>query len=380
MSGTDPVERLRAQARASDGPETGAARDDRLDGDAVRAEVARRTAGTRPGAETARRRRLRAGAVGVALVAAGVAAVVLLPGLLPPGDAAAPVAAPSASSAVPTPSESPAADEGATPTVVMAAYVADAREAVDAEAAARAYVLREDETYRIKHPGEAWDSTVDRNITLGDGTATRYVSVKDFDTAVGASSVGHEEIKQVDPEGPKGQMTYWWLSPADGIYTRFPLSPEEYVSTDEQFPVDPVQDQIVARLDELRGTLDAVEALARTPGVTVGAPSTWERDGLTATCITLSGGKPEQDVGFGWAIEDTVDWERRVCFDDATELPVLDERSQHYLLEPGAEASQERNTFEYRWLPLDDASRRLVEPDVDGLTEVDEDTYVARTS
>lgn len=385
MSGTDPVDRLRGQARASRPPVIGEARDDRMDDGAVRAEIARRTAGTRPGAETTRRRRLRAGAAGLALVAAGVAAVVVLPGALPPGDGAAPVEAPvaaPASSAVPTASADPQASEAATPTVVMAAYVADAREAVDAEADEGAYVLREDATYRIKHPGEQWDSMADRNITLGDGTATRYVNLKDFDAAVGASGVGQEEVKQVDPDGPEGQMTYWWLSPDDGVYTRFPLAPEEYVSTEESpfGPVDPVQEQIVARLDELRGTLDAVEALSTTPGVTVGAPTSWERDGLTATCLTLSGGKPEQDVGFGWAIEDTVSWERRVCFDDATELPVLDERSQRYRLEPGAKASQEHNTYEYWWLPLDDETRRLVEPDVDDLTEVDQGTYTARTS
>jgi hypothetical protein len=126
--------------------------------------------------------------------------------------------------------------------------------------------------------------------------------------------------------------------------------------------------------------LDVIRKLAESPGVTVGEPEAWVRDGASATCFTVSGTGPSGQLGFGAADPATIDWERRVCFDDATDLPILDEPSQRYQLEDAAEPSVMAETIEYRWLPLDQESRKLLDPPTDGLTEVDYDTYVELNS
>jgi hypothetical protein len=379
----DPIRRLRDE---STGPEGG----DPFDVEAVLAEIHARTAEERPGGLTRRRRTVRlasVGAVGSGLVLAGA---LVLPGLVPgagPGAGDLPVAEPSPTAEVRdgVVGEDQTADSTDATVVTAVAYVERARTAVQ-KVDLTTLVLEVESTFGVQHPGEpALDTSVNRQVTAGDGSAMRWISEKDFGSSVGVETVGDEEVHHVDPAGPEGQMSYWWVSPRAGVYTRFTMPAENW----DDIAEGTGQEQASARIAEIGSTLDEVEALAALPDVVTSDPVEQTVAGRAATCFDLSGpggaaagagaeaGDPSGALGSFW---DATDWTRTTCFDDATDLPLSDTRSQHYYAGDAAEPSLSVDTAEYTWHPKDDASLALLQPSLDGLREVSRDEYVDLTS
>ncbi|QJW35466.1 hypothetical protein [Cellulosimicrobium protaetiae] len=368
----DPIHRLRTESTRPDAD---------VPLDAVLAVIHARTAGERPGVLTRRRRTVRVAAVGGA-GAVVLASALALPGLVPgtgPDVRPAPVAAPSPTAEVRdgVVGEDPD-DEG---TVVAAvAYVERARTAVE-EIDLSTLVLEVGSTFGVQHPGEpALDTSASREFTAGDGSATRWVSEKDFVASVAAGTVGVEEVKHADPAGPEGQMTYWWVSPAAGVYTRFTLPVENW----DDIPSGTIREQLTAQLTELAAQMDAIRALADQPDVVTSGPEARTVGGRPATCFEISGpgsAAPRSETSM-WVGDEpgTVDWTRAACFDDETHLPLSDERTEHYFIDGATETSLAVTTSDYTWHPRDDASLALLAPSVEGLREVSQDEFTRLTS
>ncbi|ARU51107.1 hypothetical protein CBR64_05995 [Cellulosimicrobium cellulans] len=349
--------------------------------DAVLATIHARTAGERPGALSRRRRTVRTAAVGV--VGAGVVAgVLVLPGLVPgsgPDAVPEPVAAPSPTTEVRDGVVGEDLDADGT-VVTAVAYVERARTAVQ-DVDLSTLVLEVGSTFGVQHPGEsALDSSADRTFTAGDGSATRWLSEQDFVASVGTSTVGVEEVKHADPAGPEGQMTYWWVSPAAGVYTQFTLPVENWDDIQE----GTIREQLTAQMTDLAAQMDAIQALADQPDVVTSGPEARTVGGRPATCFELSGpgsAAPESETSMWVGGEPgTVDWTRAACFDDATHLPLSDERTEHYYIDGATETSLAVTTSEYTWHPRDEASLALLEPSVTGLREVSQDEFTRLTS
>ncbi|MFB8229885.1 hypothetical protein [Cellulosimicrobium sp. NPDC055967] len=367
----DPIHRLRTESARPDAD---------VPFDAVLAAVHARTAGERPGALSRRRRTVRVAAVGAVGAGAVLAGALALPGLTPgSGPDAEPVAAPSPTAEVRD--GVVGEDPGTDGTVVAAvAYVERARTAVQ-DVDLSTLVLEVGSTFGVQHPGESeLDTSADRTFTAGDGSATRWVSEQDSAASVAAPMVGVEEVKHADPAGPEGQMTYWWVSPAAGVYTRFTLPVENWDDIQE----GTIREQLTAQMTDLAAQMDAIQALADQPGVVTSGPEARTVGGRAATCFELSGPGSAAPAGEASMWVDgapgTVDWTRAACFDDETHLPLSDERTEHYLLDGATEPSLSVTTSDYTWHPRDDASLALLEPSVAGLREVSQDEFARLTS
>ncbi|WP_435737390.1 hypothetical protein V5D56_01995 [Cellulosimicrobium sp. PMB13] len=386
----DPLERLRAQAGEGD---------DRFDGDAVLDEVRRRTDGVAPG-DVARRRRLVRAASGVAGVGAVVAVALVVPTLVVPGGPSREGAAlalrdgvvrdgvvrdedfPSGPStdgptAGGTDATGGTGAQGAS-VIPAVAYAERARSAVETIDLA-SLVLEVRSTHGVQHPGDAGvDPGTIVEYVAGDGSVSRWISVEEPESWIGTSGEGMEEVHHVDPDGPPGQMTYWWVSAPAGVYTRFTLPPENW----DEIQEGTVPEQLATRLDELRSLTDEIEQIAAQEDVTVGAPTATTVAGRDATCFDLTGQEAPVIDGVpdgAWPGDELVEWTRHACFDDATDLPILDRNDVVYQLPDRTEPSFSSTTTEYAWLPLDDTSRALLQPGIDGLREVDKDTFVELT-
>ncbi|MBD5785042.1 hypothetical protein IF650_02505 [Cellulosimicrobium terreum] len=377
---TDPIVRLRAEHRARPGDPF----DADLDFDAVRAEIHTRTAGERPGGQTRRRRTLLASAVGAVGAGVVVAGALVVPGLLPddgppPAVAGSPTAHPRDGIVGSAPEGDGivgSAPEGDGPVVVSAAsYVQRARTAVD-EVDLTAFVVEHASTFGVQHPGEPeLDTSVTRQLTAGDGSGMRWISEKDFAASSTTATTGDEEVHVVDPAGPEGQMTYTWVSPRAGVWTQFTMPPETWDDIEEGTG----QEQLASWIEELGSSMEEIEELSTHPDVTTSGPVAETVRGQAATCFDLSGtGAPAG--GADPVEQETIDWTRTACFDDATHLPLSDSRSSHYEVAEGSEPSLLVTSDEYTWHALDDASRALLQPDLDGLREVSKDEYDRLTS
>lgn len=224
------------------------------------------------------------------------------------------------------------------------------------------------------------DTSADRTFTAGDGSATRWVSEKDSAASVAAPMVGVEEVKHADPAGPEGQTTYWWVSPAAGVYTRFTLPAENWDDVRE----GTIREQLTAQMADLTAQMEAIRALADQPDVVTSGPEERTVGGRAATCFELSGpgsATPASEAPM-WVdgAPGSVDWTRAACFDDETHLPLSDERTEHYLLDGATQPSLSVTTSDYTWHPRDDASLALLEPSVAGLREVSQDEFARLTS
>jgi len=365
---TDPIHRLRSEA----GPDAGAP------SDAVLAAVHARTAGERPGHVSRRRRVVGVGAVGAVGVGVLAAGALVLPGLGADGapeGGTGPVAAPSPS--VEVRDGVVGVDPDELGTVQAVAYVERARTAVE-EVDLATLVLEVESSFGVQHPGDAaLDTSVTRDITAGDGSATRWVQEEDSASSAGAGLAGVEEVKHADPAGPEGQTTYWWVSPGDGVYTRFTVPAENWDDVQE----GTIRQQLTERIADLAAQMETVRGLADREDVVTSGPEARTVGGRAATCFELAGeGSTGTAGGPEAGMPETVDWTREACFDDETHLPLSDERSERYVLDDASEPSLVVTTARYTWHPRDEASLALLEPSTDGLREVSQDEYTRLTS
>src|SRR5690606_13368033 len=177
--------------------------------DAVLAAVHARTAGERPGHVSRRRRVVGVGAVGAVGVGVLAAGALVLPGLGADGapeGGTGPVAAPSPS--VEVRDGVVGVDPDELGTVQAVSYVDRARTAVE-EVDLATLVLEVESSFGVQHPGDAaLDTSVSRDITAGDGSATRWVQEEDSASSAGAGLAGVEEVNHADPARPEGEPTH----------------------------------------------------------------------------------------------------------------------------------------------------------------------------
>ncbi len=247
----------------------------------------------------------------------------------------------------------------------------------------------------FKHPDEKKvDTAVTREVIAGDGSASRWTDLKEFDGAVGTDSTGDQEVKKAVAGAKDGRMTYWWVSPRKGAYTEFPLS----VGDGDPSVPRQLKDE-VASLGKL---LRTVEQMSQLEGVTTSPVSTATIHGKTAVCLRMKGGAA---TSVGWGVSDgsgsakkaveqyrkaakhdgkkvatdVVDWSSRTCFDPDTERPVLHTYSTHYQLDQFKAPSYSTHTTRYKWLQRKATSEKLVAPDLDGLRKLGYKEYVQLT-
>ena len=352
---SDPIERLRNDARHGTGP-------DRPDLTGSLTRIHERTAGYQPGGLT-RQKRARAGAWGVAGVGAAAAAGLVVAGVTGPGASQQPSAGPSEAATHDVPTGTTAV-----------AYLHRARTVLaDVDLDSLVLSIRTTDTSQDVD-GAPTVTTVRREALAGDGSASRA-------WVPSASGRGgeDEEVRRSVPG--QDRVTTWWVSPEDGVYTQFVA---DGGASDKNPSAQATQPR--NRVAALGARLGEIEKAMSDPGVRTSGPTHTTIDGKAATCVTLSG---DGSTALTWlpkakskgTVKDStvLSWSSNTCFDDASNLPLVDTYTQHRDGAATDAVSRWGTSASYRWLPRNAASEKLVAPDLDGLRKVGYQQYIQLT-
>ncbi len=254
-------------------------------------------------------------------------------------------------------------------------YVSKATEAVEDQEA----VLQIDQTYGVQHPGESMGTSVTREYLTSDGSASRWINIKEMDGYIGRSGVGQEDDKYVNPDGPRGAMHYYWVDPQAGVYTVF-----DWNALDNPDDLGTVQEQNLDYVTKLRGTLSSLTEWAERTDATVATPEESQVNGKPATCLAYTTDQPDMIGPDGEPLQvaglPVIKWSARYCFDASSHLPVLVEDTREYQLPELDKRSLAQDSTTYIWHEPTPENKKLLEPGIDGLRKVDERTYNSLTN